>query len=223
MNLGFFILLILFGLFMVIVLLFLRQSLLWMSLSGFHHLTQWIAGRLGPITQDRVYKFLVKVGNRYFLKGFKNTPYHQRLIFLPFCLRPPGCTAPVDPAQGILCRSDCPDCQLGRVRKEAIELGYAGVYLVPSSRCLHRPDLKPSDLFIKEKLDLHEARALIGVTCCWYLKTRLLPKYSFKREGYVAERTGPGYVLQGIILPHRKCNNATVDWVLLQKRLRIKG
>ncbi|MCJ7833584.1 MAG: DUF116 domain-containing protein [Deltaproteobacteria bacterium] len=222
MNHWFFILLILFGVFIVTLLLFLRQSLLWMSLSVLHRFTQWIAGRLGPITQDWYYKFLVKVGNRYFLKGFRDTPYHQRLIFLPFCLRPPECTARVDHSQGILCRSDCPDCQLGRVRKEAIELGYAGVYVVPSSRCLRRPDLMPSDLFIKEKLDLHEARALIGVTCCWYLKTRLLPKYSFKKEGYVAERPGPGYVLQGILLPHRKCSNATVDWALLQKRLRLK-
>jgi hypothetical protein len=221
MNHVFLILLILLGLFMVILLLF-RQSLLWVILSVLRRLTQWIAGRLGPITPDGYYQFLVKVGNSYFLKGFRDTPYPQRLLFLPFCLRPPGCPARVDPWHGILCRNDCPDCQLGRVRTEALELGYAGVYVVPSARCLRRPDLRPSDLFIKEKLDHHEARALIGVTCCWYLKTRLLPKYSFKREGYVAERPGPGYVLQGILLPQRKCSQATVDWALLQKRIRLK-
>jgi hypothetical protein len=201
---------------------FLRQSILWMSLSALHRFTQWITGRLGSITQDWYYKFLVEVGNRYFLKRFRDTPYYQRLIFLPFCLRPPGCPAPVDPSQGILCRNDCPDCQLGLVREEAINLGYAGVYVVPSARCLHRPDLMPSDLFIKEKLDHHEAFALIGVTCCWYLKTRLLPKYSFKKEGYISDRPGPAYVLQGILLPDRKCSSATVDWAVLRKRLRLK-
>jgi hypothetical protein len=222
MNFGLLIFLILLGVSMAIGLIFLRRFLLWVSLSVLHRLIRGIAGRLDLINQDGVYKFLVKVGNRYFLKGFKNTPYHQRLIFLPFCLRPPECTAPIDPAKGILCRSDCPDCQLGLLRREAIELGYAGVYLVPSSRCLRRPDLKPSDIFIKEKLNHHQGRALIGVACCWYLKTRLIPKYSFKKDGYVGERPGPGYFLQGILLPQRKCGNATVDWALLRSRLRLK-
>lgn len=223
MRPAFYMLLILFGLFIVGGHLFSRQSLLWGSLSGLRQMNQWMIRRLGPRTQDGYFRFLVNVGNRYFLKGFKATPYNQRLVFFPFCLCPPGCTGLIDPSLGILCRSQCPDCQLGRVRKEAIELGYAGVYVVPSARCLRKPNLMPSDLFIKEKLERHDARALIGVTCCWYLKTRLLPKYSIKKEGYVPERSGPGYVLQGILLPQRKCSNATVDWELVLARLQLKG
>jgi hypothetical protein len=222
MNFGLLIFLVLSGLFIAAGLLLFRRFLLWVGLSMFHRFMRGLAGRLDLINRDGVYKFLVKIGNRYFLKGFKNTPYHQRLIFLPFCLRPAECAALIDPDQGILCLSDCPDCQLGSLRREAIDLGYAGVYLVPSSRCLRRTDLKPSDLFIKEKLDHHQGRALIGVTCCWYLKTRLIPKYSFKKDGYVGERPGPGYFLQGILLPQRKCANATVDWTLLRNRLRQK-
>jgi hypothetical protein len=200
-----------------------RQSLLWVSLSFLRHLNQWIGRALDSINRDWNYKFLVRVGNRYFLKGFTLTPYQQRLIFLPFCLCPPGCPAQVDPFWGMVCRSDCPDCQLGRVRREALGLGYAEVYIVPSSRCLRRPDLPPSDIFIKGKLDHHNSRALLGVTCCWYLKTRLLSRYSFKKEGYVSERSGTSYALQGILLPQRKCSNATVDWEMVYDRLRLKA
>ncbi len=223
MNHWFWVFLTVVGLSLVGLYFFSRQSLLWVSLSLLRHLNQWISRVLEAINVDWNYKFLVKVGNRYFLKGFTGTPYHQRLIFLPFCLCPPGCPATVDPSEGLLCLSDCPDCQLGLVRKEALGLGYAGVYVVPSSRCLRRPDLLPSDLFIKEKVDHHGARALLGVTCCWYLKTRLLPKYSFKKEGYVSERSGTGYALQGILLPQRKCSNATVDWEMVRARVRLKA
>lgn len=197
-----------------------RQSLLWGSLSFLRRLNQWSSRVLDSSNSDWNYKFLVRVGNRYFLKSFTRTSYQQRLLFLPFCLCPPGCPAPVDSSRGILCQSDCPDCQLGRARKEALRLGYAGVYITPSSRLLRRPDLLPSDSFIKEKLDQHGVRALLGVTCCWYLKTRLLPKYSFKREGYISERSGTRYALQGILLPERKCRNATVDWEMVRARLR---
>jgi hypothetical protein len=222
MNHWIIIILIVVGLSVVGSFFFSGQSLLWISLSFLRRLNQWTSGALGSSNRDWHYKFLVKVGNRYFLKGFVGTPYHQRLLFLPFCLCPPGCPAPVDPSMGMLCRSDCPDCPLGRVRREALGLGYAGVYVVPSSRCLRRPDLLPSDLFIKEKLDHHGARALLGVTCCWYLKTRLLTKYSFEKEGYVSEGSGTGYALQGILLPQRKCSQATVDWELVHERLRLK-
>ncbi len=216
-------LLIVVGLSIVGVFFFSRQSLLWVSLLFLRRLNQWTNRGLNSINRDWNYKFLVKVGNRYFLKGFTGTPYHQRLIFFPFCLCPPGCPALIDPSCGMVCRSDCPDCQLGRIRKEALRLGYSQVYIVPSSRCLRRPDLLPSDLFIKEKLDQHRARALLGVTCCWYLKSRLLSKYSFKKEGYVSERFGTSYVLQGILLPQRKCSNATVDWEMILDRLRLKA
>jgi hypothetical protein len=204
------------------VFFFSRESLLWISLSFLRCLNQWTNRGLNSTNRDWNYKFLVRIGNRYFLKGFTGTPYHQRLFFLPFCLCPPGCPAKVDPSWGMICRSDCPDCQLGRVRKEALGLGYAEVYIVPSSRCLRRPDLLPSDIFIKEKLDHHGARAVLGVTCCWYLKTRLLSKYSLKKTGYVSERSGISYALQGILLPQRKCSNATVDWEMVHERLRLK-
>ena len=204
-------------------LFFIRRFFFWQGLSLLRCFSQWVTRVAGALTQDRYFKFVVKLGNRYFLKGFKETPYHQRLLFLPFCLCPAGCQGRIEPQQGILCRSDCPDCTLGRIRDEAKRLGYAGVYVVPSSRCLPRSGLIPSDVFIRNKLNHHRARALIGVTCSWYLKTRLLPKYSIKKEGYVTEGRRSAYVLQGILMPQRKCANATVDWEKLQARLRLKA
>lgn len=211
------------GLLFLGCLFFTRRFFLWLGISLLRRFSQWLTGVAGTLTQDRYFKFLVKLGNGYFLKGFKETPYHLRLLFLPFCLCPAGCQGQIDPHQGILCRSDCPDCKLGHLRDEAKQLGYAGVYVVPSSRCLRRSDLMPSDIFIKDKLNHHEARALIGVTCSWYLKTRLLPKYTIKKEGYLTEGRGSGYLLQGILLPQRKCTNATVDWEKLLARLRLKA
>lgn len=157
-------------------------------------------------------RLLVRAGNRYFRRAFAATPFARRLLFLPYCLRPLDCPTDLDPEQGVLCRVSCPDCEVGRIRQEALALGFAGVYLVPSSRLLKDRGLMPSDRFIVSKLQQHTPAAALGVVCPWYLRHRLLAKYSLDRGGYVASSEKPASVLQGVLMPERNCRSGRVDW-----------
>ena len=201
---------------------FFHQSLWWLSLSFLRRLNQWTGRVFDLINRDWNYKFLVKVGNRYFLKGFTGTPYHQRLIFFPLRLVA-WMSRTGSPILGYALPERLSGLSTGSGTKGSAETGICSG-ICCTQLLLLTPDLLPSDLFIKEKLNYHGARALLGVTCCWDPKNQaVFRRYSFEKEGYVSERSGAGYVLQGILLSQRKCSNATVDWEMVKDRLRLKA
>lgn len=115
------------------------------TLALFRRFGWTLAGLLGRLSPELDLRLMVRAGNRYFKKTFAATPFGRRLLFLPFCLRPLDCPAGVDPDQGLLCTGGCPGCELGQVRDEALALGYAAVYVVPSSRLMRGKGLMPSD------------------------------------------------------------------------------
>jgi hypothetical protein len=145
------------------------------------------------------FKLLVAAGNRLFGRKFAAAPYQRRLLFLPFCLRPLHCPAEVHPETGLCCLGSCPDCELGRLRQEALDLGYEQVYVVPSSRIMSGRGLLPSHQFIKAKLAQHAPLAALGVVCEWHLRQRLLPETRVGRSGYQV-RQGVKAALHGVLL-----------------------
>ncbi|MCB2186130.1 MAG: DUF116 domain-containing protein, partial [Deltaproteobacteria bacterium] len=155
---------------------------------------------------------LVKAGNRYFRRRFRETPFSERLLFLPFCLRPPHCSAGVDRDEGLVCHADCPDCRLGRLKILALKLGYRRVYVVPSSRIMRGHDLLASDEFISGKIKEHQPAAALGVTCAWHLEKRLLTRHKVSRRGYRGAGPASGTALQGVLLRAKNCRAASVDW-----------
>ena len=168
-------------------------------------------------------KLLVEAGNRYFRKAFAKTSYNQRLFFLPICLRPRECPAAVDPDQGLCCPSTCLDCELGKMRKQALELGYAAVYIVPSSRLMRDKGLLPSEEFIKGKIGKHTPAAVLGITCDWYLKKRFSEGHNINRKGYAPGKDKTRAVLQGIILKSTNCRKAQVDWGVVWERMILRS
>jgi len=183
-------------------------------------------GRLMARLTDRIkpgldMELLVKAGNRYFRDRFAATPFNERILFLPICLKPQDCPAEVDSETGLLCRGDCPDCRLGQVRQEAVNLGYARVFIVPSSRLLRGRGFLPSDQFMLTKLRQHAPRAALGVLCGWYLRQRLLPTYTMGRGGVASKEGGPSTIVQGVLLNGHNCRRATVDWDQLRWRLGL--
>jgi hypothetical protein len=110
---------------------------------------------------------------------------------------------------------------LGRVRNEALALGYARVYVVPSSRLMREMSLLPSDEFIQKKLKEHDPAAALGVTCGWYLRNRLLAKYEVGDAGYHPDKASQRKtVFQGVLLAARNCRQAKVDWEKVRCLLR---
>jgi hypothetical protein len=164
---------------------------------------------------------LVKIGNRYFRKAFAVTPFERRLLFLPFCLRPLTCPALLDPDQGYTCPEFCPECEMGKICREALTLGYAGVYVVPSSRIIRRAGLVPSDHFMLDKIRRHRPGAVLGVVCQWYVHHRLITKYPIGRKGYQDDPGRSAAVVQGVLLKDMNCRQASVDWVQVRERLYL--
>lgn len=171
-----------------------------------------IVGRLFIKIGPRFDLNLVKTGNKYFRKAFADTSYQSRLIFLPLCLRPINCPAPLDPDLGYLCQEPCPSCELGQIRQEALELGYKAVYIVPSSRILHKEGLIPSDQFMQAKVKEHAPSAVLGVICLWYFRHRLLAKYTIGLSGFSTDSGRLKTVVQGVLLKKMNCRKAEVDW-----------
>ena len=207
-------------------LLFGRLFMPSLTLALFRRGSWLLAGFLDRISPGLDLRLMVRAGNRYFRKAFRTTPFGRRVMFLPFCLRPVDCPAEVDPAIGLCCRGDCPDCEVGRVRAEALALGYAAVYVVPSSRIMHGRGLLPSDQFIKTKLKEHAPGAALGVTCPWHLRNRLLAKHTVRRGSYASlDGQGGGRriksVLQGVLMDGRNCHKGTVNWAKLRACLRL--
>ena len=207
-------------------LLFGRLLLPSFTLALFRRFGWTLAGLLGRLSPELDLHLLVRAGNRYFRKAFAATPFGRRLLLLPFCLRPLDCPADVDPETGLLCTGDCPGCEVGRVRREALELGYAAVYVVPSSRLIRGRGLMPSDQFIKEKIKKHGPGAAVGVTCPWHMRHRLLARYTLKR-GRTASLGGGdaggslGSALQGVLMDGRNCRQGVVNWARVRRSLHL--
>jgi len=176
-----------------------------------------LAARISPGLDLRI---LVGLANRHFRRAYRHTPFAQRALFLPFCLRPADCPAEVSQDHGLLCSGNCPGCRLGGLTGRARELGYAAVYVVPSSRLLPGRGLKPSDSFIMHKLKEHGPAAALGVVCGWHLRNRLLPRYQVGRRG-VDLGGGRAAALQGMLLKAKRCRGASVDWARLERLVRL--
>lgn len=207
------------------------------SVFGFKRLTRPeftlpLAKRRGPalarilnrIKPDLDLKILVRVTNRYFRRPFADTAFNQRMVFLPICLKPLHCPARTNPEMGLLCDGQCPECELGRLRNEALALGYGSVYVVPSSRLRPKENLLPSDEFIQTKMKQHAPAAALGVTCGWYLRNRLLAKYELDDKGYSPDGDGAiKMVFQGVLLNARNCRRAKVDWQKVRRLLNLQN
>ena len=182
-----------------------------------------ISGVFDRISPELDLRLLVKATNRLFRKKYAATPYERRVLFLPFCLRPLDCPAQVAPDRGLLCHGQCGGCTVGIIRQEALELGFAEVYVVPSARLVRDKGLLHSDQFMKKKIREHAPGAALGATCGWHLRNRILKKHSVDRKGYSDSSGQPRSVVQGVLLEGRNCRQAQVDWDKLRELMRMSA
>ncbi len=201
-----------------------RIFMLRLTLAAVRLWGRWVARITDRLSPGWDLRLLVRAVNRYFHKSFIATPFEERILFLPICLKPADCLGEVDRDQGLVCDWRCPECPLALLRQEALSLGYGHVYVVPSSRLMPHQGLLPSDQFVRAKIREHDAAAALGVCCDYYLRHRLIAKHRVDHRGYHA---GEGHtrqsVLQGVLLDSRRCRGGTVDWEAVRRRMSLRG
>lgn len=119
----------------------------------------------------------VALKNKISLKKFKGTPVSKRIIFLPQCLRAIDCPSKLSP-EGMKC-INCGNCEVGRAKKTAEDLGYK-VFIVPGSS------------FIKRLVRKHKPAAILGVGCMTEIKggLEMCEKLNLYGVGLVLDKAG---------------------------------
>ena len=150
----------------------------------------WFVG----VEEDIVSRMIVEVRNTLYRDRYEKTPYDQRAIFIPQCLRSPSCPAPLTP-EGIRCLS-CGRCGIGKVKDEAEALGY-------------RIFISPGSSLVKRMVKKYRPRAVLGVGCPMEVK-----------EG-TEKMASYGLPVQGVILERDGCVDTRVDAVRLMEKIWV--
>lgn len=151
----------------------------------------WMVG----FEEDVVGNMLTEVRNILYKDSFEKTPYANRALFMPHCLRSTHCPAPLTP-EGIKCLN-CGRCGIGIIKEEAESLGYK-VFISPGSS------------LIKRMVKKYRPHAVLGVGCSMEVK-----------EG-TAKMASYGLPVQGVTLDRDGCVDTRVDVTKLLAKIRAK-
>ncbi len=104
------------------------------------------------IDQDAYDRVYITLKNMAFKQDFTNTHFDQRIVLLPHCLRNVERCEAEFTELGYIC-AHCGACDIGDIKKQADELGYKGVFVVPGGSMARKvmEDIRPS--------------AVVGVAC----------------------------------------------------------
>ncbi|PWR75079.1 hypothetical protein DLD82_07410 [Methanospirillum stamsii] len=103
-------------------------------------------------------KIIVTLQNSLNWKAFLAIPVHDRVVFIPHCLRSNSCPAHLHD-EGLKCR-ECGLCRVGEGKRFLEALGYR-VFIIPGSS------------FIKRMIKRYHPKAIIGIGCLMEVKEGL--------------------------------------------------
>jgi len=172
--------------------------------------------------KDAYVRKVVEAGNRFFRRRFVRTPYAERMLFLPYCLRAEGCATVIDQEKGLLCQADCQvPCRLREMRELALALDYRDVLVVVSGR-LHKKDgvLRSRD-FLVRRIGQSQPRAVLGCLCTHDLREKYLRSSNVSPEGSLGGH-GLKVIPQVCLLKDCNCRQSSVDWQELETLIRAK-
>ncbi len=154
-----------------------------------------VAAKMGVEERD-LFQLYVKTKNSGAREKFASTPYSERVLMLPQCLRSRECPAELGD-HGYECQA-CGRCSLKELIHMAKTLGYKGTFILPGGSIAKKIlfDVKP--------------KACLGVAC---FKELVLGSFLCEKLGIVA---------QGVALLRDGCVNTLVDWKSLNKTLRLR-
>lgn len=178
--------------------------------------------RLFPrMDKDAYVRRVVAAGNRFFKRRFAGVPYGERMLFLPYCLRASACPTIITPEQGLLCPDDCPvSCDLGRMRRLALALGYLDAAVVVSGRLHKKEGVLRSRDFLVRQINRRRPRAVLGCLCPRDLREKYLRPGNVSPGGSLGGH-GLKVIPQVCLLAASNCRQSAVNWQELEELIRL--
>ena len=153
-----------------------------------------VATKMG-VEENELLRLYVETKNRSLIKNFASTPYKERVLMLPQCLRAKDCPAELG-KYGYECQ-ECGRCSIKTITQISKQLGYKGTFILPGGS-------------IAQKLLLElKPQACIGVAC---FKELVLGSFLCEKMGVIG---------QGVALLRDGCINTIVDLKTLSDALKV--
>jgi len=177
--------------------------------------------RLMPtLNKDRYARRVVAAANAFFHKKFVATPFADRMLFLPYCLRPRQCPTHIDQAEGLQCPEECKlPCRLRETIELARDLGYRDARIVVSGKLHKNTGVLRSRDFLVRQIERHQPRAVIGCLCTNDLGEKYLHPSNFSSDGTLGSH-GIKVIPQVVLLARPNCRQSSVDWQTLHRLIR---
>ena len=158
------------------------------------HKLEQIATKVG-VEEKELFQLYVETKNRSVIQSFASTPYNERVLLLPQCLRAKDCPAEIG-KYGYECQQ-CGRCSIAKIMQLTKDLGYKGTFIMPGGSLAKKIllELKP--------------KASLGVAC---FKELVLGSYLCEKMGVIG---------QGVALLRDGCINTIVDMKALKETLNV--
>jgi hypothetical protein len=152
-----------------------------------------LATRFG-VDEAEVLALFNKMKNEAYKDKVLSTPYHERIILFPQCLRHPDCEAKSD-KWGYHC-VECGRCGIAGIKKLAEQLGYTQMFIIRGGSVIE---------LIFEKF---KPKAVIGIACD---KEIFLGNLACEKHGVVT---------QSVPLTREGCYNTDTDFEQVERCIR---
>jgi len=158
------------------------------------HKLEQLATKVG-VDEKELFQLYVEAKKRSLIESFASTPYNQRIVLLPQCLRAKDCPAEIG-NYGYECQQ-CGKCSVAKILKLTKNLGYKGVFIMPGG-----------SLAKKIMLEL-KPKASLGVAC---YKELVMGSYLCEKVGVIG---------QGVELIKDGCINTIANMKSLTEAINI--
>jgi len=154
-----------------------------------------VATKMG-VEENELLRLYVETKNRSLIESFTSTPYNERVLLLPQCLRAQDCPAELG-KYGYECQQ-CGRCSIAKIMQVTKDLGYKGTFILPGGSLAQKIllELKP--------------KASLGVACS---KELVLGSFLCEKMGVIG---------QGVALLRDGCINTIVDLSILSDALKVR-
>ena len=158
------------------------------------HKLEQVATKVG-VEEKELFQLYVETKNRSMIQSYASTPYTERVLLLPQCLRAKDCPAELG-EYGYECQQ-CGRCSIAKIVQQTKDLGYKGAFIMPGGSIAKKIllELKP--------------KASIGVAC---FKELVMGSFLCEKIGVIG---------QGVALLRDGCINTIVDMKTLKETLDV--